>query len=233
MPVVAAAFCPHPPLLVPEIAGTAAAELDDLRAACENAIAAMLSVEPDRVVVLGADSATRTYDKNAVGDLSPYGYQSVDAPYMSRLAPMSTPAAAPRLPLSLTIGRRLLTGAGWGGPRTLIGVGSTAPVVETDDRVALLVMGDGAPSRSEQAPGYLDERAEPYDKQVAAALASGDPAQLSTLDTELAAELDVAGWPAWRAAADLLAGPQWQATLRYDLAPYGVGYFVADWLPRT
>src|SRR5439155_17718687 len=33
--VVAAAFCPYPPLLVPALAGGAAAELDDLLAACD------------------------------------------------------------------------------------------------------------------------------------------------------------------------------------------------------
>ena len=38
MPVIAAAVCPHPPLLVPEVAAGAASELDDLRAACLAAI---------------------------------------------------------------------------------------------------------------------------------------------------------------------------------------------------
>jgi hypothetical protein len=91
-------------------------------------------------------------------------------------------------------------------------------------------MGDGAPSRSEKAPGYLDPRADGFDAAVAAALASGDPQRLAALDTDLARSLQAAGWPAWESAVRLLAGRTYEATLRYDAAPYGVGYFVADWI---
>ena len=46
MPPVAAAVVPHPPLLVPELAGAAAGELDPLRAACGQALAAVLTGQP-------------------------------------------------------------------------------------------------------------------------------------------------------------------------------------------
>lgn len=42
MAVVSVAVCPHPPLLVPEVAAGAAHELDDLRRACDAAIHRML-----------------------------------------------------------------------------------------------------------------------------------------------------------------------------------------------
>ena len=46
-------FCPSPPLLVPELAAGAAAELDPLRAACREAVRRLLATRPDEVVVIG------------------------------------------------------------------------------------------------------------------------------------------------------------------------------------
>ena len=42
--------------------------------------------------------------------------------------------------------------------------------------VALLVMGDGSARRSVKGPGFLDERAGPFDAEVSRALAAGDVA---------------------------------------------------------
>jgi len=55
--VVAAAFCPHPPLPAPASAGGAAAAVDDLRAACDLAVRRLLAAGPRRVHVLGAGSS--------------------------------------------------------------------------------------------------------------------------------------------------------------------------------
>jgi hypothetical protein len=49
-PVVAAVL-PHPPLLVPELAGAAAAELDPLRAACHKALSTVLGAAEVAVLV--------------------------------------------------------------------------------------------------------------------------------------------------------------------------------------
>ena len=54
MPLIGAAICPHPPLIVPELAAGAAAELDELRAACDQAVARLLPTEPDIICVVGA-----------------------------------------------------------------------------------------------------------------------------------------------------------------------------------
>ena len=51
--VSAVAFCPSPPLLVPELAAGAAGELDPLRAACREAVRRLLAAGPDQVVVIG------------------------------------------------------------------------------------------------------------------------------------------------------------------------------------
>ena len=52
--IVAAAVCPHPPLLVPEVASGAAAELDDLRAACDDALRHLAAARPDRIIAIGS-----------------------------------------------------------------------------------------------------------------------------------------------------------------------------------
>lgn len=94
--LVAAAVCPHPPLIVPELAGAAAPELDGLRAACAAAIGAVLAVDHDLLVVVGSDERTRAYGGQAAGTLGPWG---VD---------VRVGEGEPVLPLSLTIGRWLL-----------------------------------------------------------------------------------------------------------------------------
>ena len=56
--LIAAAVCPHPPLLVPEATGAPGPgdpELERLRAACHQAVAALLAERPDLIAVVGAD----------------------------------------------------------------------------------------------------------------------------------------------------------------------------------
>ena len=143
------------------------------------------------------------------------------------------------LPLSLTIGAwlvREVLGPQSGARGFSVGpdfahhrlAGELLAIAERDE-IALLVMGDGSARRSTTAPGYLDERAAGFDAAVAAALAAGDPAALLALDPALGAELLAAGVAPWQAAARLLDGGRYRATLSYDAAPYGVGYFVASW----
>jgi hypothetical protein len=54
--VVSVAVCPHPPLLIPEVAAGAAYELDDLRAACDVAVSRMLE-RCDAVRLLASSAA--------------------------------------------------------------------------------------------------------------------------------------------------------------------------------
>ena len=71
--MVAAAVCPHPPLLVPEIAAGAAAELDDLRAACDAAVTRLLAAQPDVIVVVGTGSVTGRTTTPCWGTFGPWG----------------------------------------------------------------------------------------------------------------------------------------------------------------
>ncbi|MEU7929282.1 hypothetical protein [Micromonospora sp. NPDC049801] len=252
MPLVAAAVCPHPPLLVPEVAGAAASELDDLRSACDLAVGRLLATGPEVVVLLGVGPVTGPVQPPATGSLQPWGVD-LDVP----LVP-GQPDRGAVLPLSLTIGAWLLsrhgpTTAGQAtatrvaaGPETAAQVTAVqvaadagpvevaalgAQVAAAGDRVALLVLGDGSACRGQQAPGYDDQRALPYDKGVATALAEADLDALRDLDPGLSAQLKVAGRAAWQVLADAarVGGGGWRGELLHESAPYGVAYFVASW----
>ncbi len=97
------------------------------------------------------------------------------------------------------------------------------------DRVAMLVVGDGSACRTQKAPGYLDERAEPFDAAVAAALGRADTAALAELDPELARTLKAAGRAPWQVLAGAASGAGLSGRLLEEAAPYGVGYFAAVW----
>lgn len=212
-------------MLIPEVAAGAAAELDELRTACLEAIDVGLGAAPERVVVVGPARATHRWPADGA-----------DA-----LADLGLPKPAGELPLALTIGRWLLAQTSWTGPVELhsvaAGAGAAACAVFGADLSAgppalLLVLGDASACRTLGAPGYLDPRAEAFDAAVASALASADTAALLALSEPLAAELLAAGRPAWQvlAGAARAAGGAWTGRLHHDAAPYGVGYLVASWL---
>ncbi len=237
--LVAAAVCPHPPVLVPEAAAGGAAELDELRAACDAAVAAVAATAPDLIVTVGGAAHTAQFRASAAGSLAGYGVT------------WRTGEGTPVLPLSLTIGRFLLDRAGLlvrtpaepsrVPPARFVAVGFDTPaatclrlgaqIVRQAPRVALLVMGDGSARRSERAPGFFDPRAEPYDDQVTAALADADAAWLARLDPKLSADLLVAGRAAWQVLAGAAGGGTYRGHLHCAVAPYGVCYLVASWTP--
>src|ERR1051326_9133268 len=75
--LIAAAVCPHPPLLIPAATGASGdAELTRLRAACHEAVSALLAERPGLIAVVGADPATphtAEYPPHAQGRLHDYG----------------------------------------------------------------------------------------------------------------------------------------------------------------
>jgi hypothetical protein len=241
--LVAAAVCPCPPLLVPEVASGAAPELDDLRAACDTALRAVLAAEPELIVVVGPGARHETYEQGARGGFQPFG---VDLPVRlgaDVAGSADAPVAGAELPPSLAVGAWLLHRAGWSGAVRALAVPDYLEprlcaenglhLADSADRVGLLVLGEGSARRSVKAPGYLDERAEGYDALAAAGLASADAdGGLAALDDELAFELMASGRAPWQvltgAAAPLGPGGL-AAELLYEAAPYGVGYLVAAW----
>ena len=248
--IVAAAICPSPPLLATELTGQADI-LPELRAACAAAVARLLAAEPDVVVVVGPAETTGPCDP--AGELSLASF----APALRQGRPLATPP----LPLALGIGAMLLDDAGYTGPRTLHGIAEVEPaaaclalgrqLAASAPRVALLAVGDGTARRSASAPGYLDERAGPFDEAVARAVSEGDLPAIAALDPALAAALLAAGRPAWqtlagalsaaapqagyraadRPAADRPAASRPHTTVLYSDAPLGVAYLVATLIP--
>ena len=226
MPVVAAAVCPHPPLLVPEVASGAAPDLDDLRAACLAAIDQLSTASS--VLVVGAAAARAANPAAAGGSFGPYGAPGV------RIG-----TGDPVLPLSLAVGGWLVEQTKAAQlPRAYLAVPVDATpaecrqlgqeIADGNDRIGLLVMGDGSARRSEHSPVHLHPRAEIFDTTVATALQHRDLDVLNALDPDLAAELQAAGRAPWQVLAGALAATTLTGDLTYHAAPYGVGYFVAS-----
>ncbi|MFJ7078797.1 class III extradiol dioxygenase subunit B-like domain-containing protein [Streptomyces sp. NPDC098781] len=238
--LVAAAVCPCPPLLVPDLAAGAAPELDPARAACTDALGLLAAARPDRLVVVGPGEEREhgAYAEGARGSFRGFG---VDLDV--RLGRAGTDAAEPSarpLPVSLAVAAWLLERTGWAdAPIEGLGVGEPLTpercieigreVAARAERVALLVMGDASACRTLKAPGYLDERAAPFDASVARALGKADVAALKTLDTELAHELMASGRAPWQVLAGAAEETDLSGALLYEDAPYGVGYLVATW----
>ncbi len=178
--LVAAAVCPCPPLLVPEVAGGAAPEMDAARAACYDAVGVLAAARPDQLYVIGpAEQPGRgPHPQGARGSFAGFG-----VPLEVSLG-KGEPAKR-ELPPSLTVGAWLLERTDWTGcPVEGLGIGeplARSRCVETGrelaaaaDRVALLVMGDGSNCRTLKAPGYFDDRAAAFDAQAARALGTAD-----------------------------------------------------------
>jgi hypothetical protein len=223
--VVSVAFCPAPPLLLPEVEGRAAAETTELRAACARAVRALSDAGPAAVVVVGDGGAPGV--RFGTGDAADLGGWGVGL-----VVPFDGPPGAGtcRVPLPHALGARLLDEAGYRGIR--VGVGPQdlgAALDELSGPVAVLAMGDGSARRAVRAPGAPDDAAAAFDAGVRAVLRAGDAAALAALDPAEGERLLAAGTPTWRAVGAALGGSQAAATMHYDDAPFGVGYLVADW----
>jgi hypothetical protein len=234
--LIAAAVCPHPPLLIPEATGAPGAadpELTRLRAACRNAVAALLAEPSDLIVVAGGAERTAEFPPHTTARLHHFGIPFTVGPETDD---------AESLPLSLTIGKWLLAEQG-APPAAWWGIASDAPPAEClqlgeklaaiAPRVALLAIGDGPGRRARAAPHAADPDADRYDDQVAGALAAADPGALAALDPRQDRPLEIAGRAAWQVLAGAAADEQGQdvfdAELRYRGAPFEVSYAVASW----
>jgi hypothetical protein len=247
--IVAAAICPSPPLLASRLTGQADV-LPELRAASTDAVARLLAAAPDVVAVVGPADTTGPGSPEGQPDLASF------APALRRGRLL-----APPLPLALGVGTLLLDAVGYRGPRVLHGIAEDEPaaaclaigrrIAASAPRVALLAVGDGTARRSESAPGYLDERAAPFDAAVERAVRDGDLPAIAALDPALAADLLAAGRPAWQAlagalsaghppaprrasgeqSAGFLAADRPKTEILYSDAPLGVAYLVATLIP--
>jgi hypothetical protein len=226
MPPVAAAVLPHPPLLVPQLAGAAAAELDPLRAACRQALTAVLAAA-DLTILVGEGPVWGVPEPSAPGSLRPYG-ADVEATLPGLvdldLPGLPAPARLDDLPLSLAVAAHLVAGLGVPPGRLFaatappsLGPGAAAAIGRAltagdpaeragrgtgHGRVGLVAMGDLSACRTELAPGAFWPEAAAFDASVAVAFRTGKPERLRDLDPTQAADLLVAG----RVPLQVLAG---------------------------
>lgn len=229
-----AVIVPAAPVLVPEVAQGAAAELEPCRRAVGDALASLLTPPVDQVVIIGAGSSTRRFGTSARGSLRGIG---VDV-----TVGWGDEAAADTLPRSIVVAAWALTQARWQGvtsaievavdehPQVCLGLG--AGLADEPGRVVVVVAADGTARRSTAAPGYTDERAHAFDQQWMQALARGDAQALARLDPQLATDLMMEG----RAPLQVLAGAalaadedRWEGRPWWDGDPYGVAYSVVSW----
>lgn len=223
----AIAIVPSAPVLVPELASGAAAELAELTTAVRGAA----QVLPARWVAIGVGPHDDRVVAGAVGTFAGYG-----ADVRVTFAPDTTGAVEP-LPLCALI-------AGWlrgtANPDATVDVrvfaddlmpeaaveNGRALRTELDaatEPVGVLVIADGANTLTAAAPGGFDPDSVARQAQWDDALAAGDVAAIADLS-------GVLGRVAYQVLAGL-AGSDPKATELYRGAPYGVGYFVGTWMP--
>jgi hypothetical protein len=225
----AIAIVPSAPVMVPELASGAAAELADLR----DAVLAAAASLPDRWVAVGVGQNDVVVGHERVGTFGGYG---VDV----RIALSPHPAEEPaELPLCALI-------AGWlrgqakpeahaevrvyGTDHDVDGALARgrrlrAEIDEAADPVGVLVVADGANTLTPPAPGGYDPDSIVVQAALDDALAAGDPAALTRLpDTIL-------GRVAYQVLAGLADPAPRSARELHRGAPYGVGYFAGVWQP--
>jgi hypothetical protein len=224
----AVAIIPSAPVMVPELAATAAEELAELREAVFTAAESL----PSRWIAVGVGAADAVLGPDVTGTFAGYG--------VDRRVTLSPGAAeTPReLPLCALV-------AGWvrgqAKPEARAEVRVFAADHDVDaalargrrlrteidaavDPVGVLVVADGAHTLTPPAPGGYEPDSISTQAALDDALAAGDAAALTRLpDT-------VVGRVAYQVMAGLTEAPR-SAKELYRGAPYGVGYFAGVWMP--
>jgi hypothetical protein len=234
----AIAIVPSAPVMVPELASGAAAELTDLREAAFTAAASL----PRRWVAVGLGGTDSVVGPRRTGTFAGYG---VDVPVA--LSPGQGDAPT-ELPLSALITGWLrghvepdahaevrVYADGHDVDAALArGRRLRAEIDEAADPVGVLIVADGAHTLTQPAPGGYDPDSIPVQAALDDALAAGDTAALARLPDA------IVGRVAYQVLAGLTEAGISQPSSRpgprsakelYRGAPFGVGYFVGVWQP--
>lgn len=231
--LTAIAMIPSAPLMVPELASGAAAELTELHAA----VLAAARQLPDRWVAVGVGSADEVIGADAVGTFGGYG---VDVRVALAGDDLVDESAQPsRLPLGALI-------TGWvrgqanpavraevrvyseghdGVAALACGRALRAELDGITEAVGVLIVADGANTLTPPAPGGYDPDSPAVQQRLDDALGAGDVGALAALPQE------VVGRVAYQVLAGLAEPSPSAARELFRGAPYGVGYFVGTWTP--
>jgi hypothetical protein len=227
--LTAIALTPSAPVLVPDLAGAAAAEVAGFR---EAAVAAA-AVLPDRWIAVGVGATDAVIDPHTRGTFAGYG---VDVPVALSSDAPPTVTALPLCALFTGWLRGQVNPAARAEVRVYsaehdaeaalaCGRALRAEIDRLSDRVGVLVVADGANTLTPPAPGGYDPDAELVQAALDDALATGDTAALAALPA------GIVGRVAYQVLAGLAgSGPRSAKELARG-APYGVGYFVGVWVP--
>ena len=227
----AIAIVPCAPVLVPQLAGAAAAEVADLTAA----VLAAAALLPSRWVAVGPGRADEVLGPNGPNSMGTFAGFGVDVPV--RLSPHGGGVGPVEFPVCALL-------AAWvrGQVRPEAGVQARvyrgdhdadtalargrqlrAEIDRETDPVGVLVVADGANTLTPAAPGGFDPRNAEAQLALDDALANGDVAALARLSHQ------IVGRVAFQVLAGLAEpGPRTSKEL-YRGAPYGVGYFAGAW----
>jgi hypothetical protein len=229
------AIVPSAPVMVPELASSAAVELADLRAAVLAAAASL----PPRWIAIGVGPADEVIGPQRAGTFAGYGVHLPVALAPGAGAHGRRPSDdAGELPLCALV-------TGWlrgvanpqaraevrvfsddlGGDAALAdGQRLRTEVDQAGEPIGVLVVADGFHTLTPPAPGGYDPASIPMQADLDAALATGDTAALEHLPRA------VVGRVAYQVLAGLVGKPR-SAKELYRGAPYGVGYFAGIWHP--
>ncbi|ORV07843.1 hypothetical protein [Mycobacterium celatum] len=225
----AIAIVPSAPVLVPQLAGTAADEVADVRTAVIAAAAAL----PPQWVAVGVGGAEVVFGPDSVGTFAGFG---VDVPV--RLSPeaQGTPTELPLCALftgwvrgqaqpdARAQVRVYAAGLGAEAARAC-GRQLRAELEQHADPIGVLVLADGANTLTPAAPGGHHPEDVDVQRGLDEALATGDLAALAQLPDR------AVGRVAFQVLAGLAEPAPRSAKELYRGAPYGVGYFAGVWQP--
>jgi hypothetical protein len=227
--LAAIALTPSAPVLVPELAGAAAAEVAEFH----DAVIAAAATLPNRWIAIGVGQTDQIFEPATRGTFAGYG---VDVP-------VTLSADAPQLITDLPLCALI---AGWlrgqanAAARIEVRVYAVdldadvavdrgralrAAIDEAADEIGVLVVADGATTLTQGAPGGYDPDSESMQTALDDALATGNAAALTRLPN------GIIGRVAYQVLAGLTGPNPHGANELACGAPYGVGYFVGTWTP--
>jgi hypothetical protein len=225
----AIAIVPSAPVMVPELAASAATELADLREAVFGAAASL----PSRWIAVGVGPADTLVTSGQAGTFAGYGVDlrvalspgAGDAPGELPLCALITGWVRGQVDPQARADVRVYSGDHGVDAALDRGRRLRAEIDEAADAVGVLVVADGAHTLTPPAPGGYDPDSIPVQAALDDALAAGDAAALARLPHT------VVGRVAYQVLAGLTEPAPRSAKELYRGAPYGVGYFAGVWFP--
>jgi hypothetical protein len=229
----AIAIVPSAPVLVPELAGAAAAEVADLAAA----VLAAAALLPPRWVAVGTGRADDVLGPDGPRSRGTFAGFGADVPV--RLSPRTDDGAGPPVEFPVcallaawvrgqarpeaSVQVRVYRGDQDAGAALARGRRLRAEIDHEPDPVGVLVVADGASTLTPAAPGGYHPGDADAQAALDDALANGDVAALAQLSPR------ILGRVAFQVLAGLTEPGPRSAKELYRGAPYGVGYFAGFW----